>query len=162
MTPAWQRDALLGGVEVALLNSAMPGSPARRGGGPAPDAPCSTCPGGRAGPGGAPAFPSGPPAAATTGGRGNDGPRLRLAAKPAIADSTVALPPELATRLSAVLARIEWPGKPGVQTVAALTPPEQERFDAGKEVYEGLCQACHQPDGRGMDKWRRRSWDRLR
>jgi mono/diheme cytochrome c family protein len=150
LTPEWQRDALLGGVEVALLNNAMPGSAARRGGGPATEAPCTTCPGGRAGPGGAPAFPTAP--AATTGGRGNDGPRLRLTAKPPIADSQVPPPPGLASRLSAVLARIEWPGKAGVQAVAALTPAEQERFDAGKEVYDGLCQACHQPDGRGLDK----------
>jgi len=150
-TPMWQRDALLGGVEIALLNSAMPGSAARRGGGPASGAPCPTCPGGRAGPGGAPAFAT-PAAAATTTGRGNDGPRLRLAAKPPIADGQGSSQPELATRLSAVLARIEWPGKAGVQAVAALTPAEQERFDAGKEVYDGLCQACHQPDGRGLDK----------
>jgi mono/diheme cytochrome c family protein/glucose/arabinose dehydrogenase len=155
--PAWQRDALLGGLEVALLNVAMPGSPARRGGGPAAgNAPCSTCPGGRAGPGGAPAFPTGPArgetAAANAGGRGNDGPRLRLAAKPPIADTSAAAPAEIATRLSAVLGRIEWPGKAGVQTAAPLTAAEQERFDAGKEVYDGLCQACHQPDGRGMEK----------
>ena len=158
-SPAWQRDAMLGGLEVALLNVAMPGSPARRGGGPgSPDAPCNTCPGGRAGPGGAPAFPTTPAGregqavSANAGGRGNDGPRLRLVAAPVIVGMTSAVPPDVATRLSAVLARIEWPGKAGVQSVAALTPAEQERFDAGKEVYEGLCQACHQPDGRGLDK----------
>ncbi len=88
LTPAWQRDALLGGVEVALLNTPMPGSSGRRGGGPSADAPCTTCPGGRAGPGGAPAFPTAP--ASTSTGRGNDGPRLRLAARPAIADSQAA------------------------------------------------------------------------
>ena len=60
--PAWQRAALMRGAEVALLGAAMPGSPGRRGGGPAaaPDAPCPTCPGGRAGPGGAYAFPQAP------------------------------------------------------------------------------------------------------
>lgn len=150
-TPAWERDAWLGGLEVVLLNATMPGSAARRGGGPASDEPCSTCPGGRAGPGGAPAFPTTlVAAAAPAAGRGSDGPRLRLAAKPAVADAVPSS--EIAARLSAVLARIEWPGKPGVQTVAPLTAAEQERFDAGKEVYDGLCQACHQPDGRGMEK----------
>ena len=29
-----------------------------------------------------------------------------------------------------------------------LTPAQQVRFEAGREVY-GLCAACHQPDGRG-------------
>ena len=76
---------------------------------------------------------------------------MRLAAKPAMADGQ-APPAGFATRVSAVLARVEWPGKAGVQAVVALTPAEQERFEAGKEVYDGLCQACHQPDGRGLDK----------
>jgi hypothetical protein len=53
---------LLRGAEVALLGAAMPGNPTgRRGGAPiAPNAPCPTCPGGRAGPGGAYAFPQAP------------------------------------------------------------------------------------------------------
>jgi mono/diheme cytochrome c family protein len=58
----------------------------------------------------------------------------------------------LADRAARVLARIEWPGKAGAQTVAPLSPAEQARFEAGKEVYDNLCQACHQPDGRGLDK----------
>jgi mono/diheme cytochrome c family protein len=29
---------------------------------------------------------------------------------------------------------------------------EQQRFDAGQEVYRNLCTACHQPDGRGQDR----------
>jgi mono/diheme cytochrome c family protein len=27
-----------------------------------------------------------------------------------------------------------------------------QRFNAGREVYRNVCQACHQADGRGMDK----------
>ena len=26
------------------------------------------------------------------------------------------------------------------------------RFNAGQEVYKNICQACHQPDGRGQEK----------
>jgi mono/diheme cytochrome c family protein len=26
------------------------------------------------------------------------------------------------------------------------------RFDAGREVYRNICQACHQPDGRGQER----------
>jgi mono/diheme cytochrome c family protein len=60
---------------------------------------------------------------------------------------------ELGTRAAAVLARIEWPGKPGASApVTPLTPAEQQRFVAGQEVYKNLCQACHQPDGRGQEK----------
>jgi mono/diheme cytochrome c family protein len=52
-----------------------------------------------------------------------------------------------------MLARVEWPGKPGAMTpVAPLTREEQQRYDAGKEIYKNLCQACHQPDGRGQEK----------
>ena len=148
--PQPQRAALLAGVEVALLNATPPGTVARRGG-PPPDAPCATCPGGRAGPGGAPAFPSaGRGQAAAPAGRGNDGPRLRLKARPALSGAAVAGTP-LAAGVERVLARIDWPGKAGAQTVTPLTAAEQTRFDEGKEIYENLCQACHQPDGRGLE-----------
>jgi mono/diheme cytochrome c family protein len=33
-----------------------------------------------------------------------------------------------------------------------LTPEEQRRFDAGREVYLNVCQACHQANGRGLDR----------
>jgi mono/diheme cytochrome c family protein len=50
-----------------------------------------------------------------------------------------------------VLARIEWPGKPGAANpVTPLSAAEQQRFEAGREIYRNICQACHQPDGRGL------------
>jgi mono/diheme cytochrome c family protein len=52
-----------------------------------------------------------------------------------------------------VLARIDWPGKPGAASpVTPLTAAEQQRFDAGREVYRNVCQSCHQPDGRGLER----------
>jgi len=33
-----------------------------------------------------------------------------------------------------------------------LTAEEQQRFDAGRDVYKNICQACHQPDGRGQER----------
>jgi mono/diheme cytochrome c family protein len=36
--------------------------------------------------------------------------------------------------------------------VAALTPEQQQRFDAGSELYKNICMGCHQPDGRGREK----------
>ena len=149
--PSWQRAALLGGAEVALLGAPMPGSPAGRRGGAATaaaNAPCPTCPGGRAGPGGAYAFPR-PPAT----GRGS-GPRtLRLKTEPVALSTTAARTDDLAARAGRVLARVEWPGKPGVAApAAALTAAEQQRFEAGRDIYRNICQACHQPDGRGQEK----------
>ena len=45
-----------------------------------------------------------------------------------------------------------WPGKAGVVAVRALTPAEQQRFNAGREIYGNLFVACHQPTGVGADK----------
>jgi mono/diheme cytochrome c family protein len=174
--PAWQRSALLRGAEIALLNSAMPGS-GRRGilvttttaAVTAAGAPCPTCPGGRAGPGGAYAFRGAgsetPPATAGAlvargagGGRGGGGgaaggPRLRVSREPVALSALAAKGGDLGSRATNVLARIEWPGKPGAAAaLPALTADEQKRYDAGSEVYKNICQACHQPDGRGQDR----------
>ncbi len=169
--PEWQRAALLRGAEVSLLGAAAPGSPAGRGGGRGAQAsggePCPTCPGGRSGPGGAPAFPREPAAgtaargatgqatvrAAGGRGRGATRPALKLTREPALATLTPATAGALAPRVTAVLARVEWPGKPGVAAAAApLSAAEQARYDAGRDVYRSLCIACHQADGRGQDK----------
>ncbi len=145
--PAWQRSALLAGAEIALLGAPMPGAtpPAGRSAAADEPVPCHTCPGGRAGPGGAYAYPR-PPAPAS-----NSGGRLALGREPA---ALTRLEPGdgLRERADLVLARVTWPGKPGEPAVAPLTPGEQRRFEAGREVYRNLCQACHQPDGRGQDR----------
>jgi mono/diheme cytochrome c family protein len=52
-----------------------------------------------------------------------------------------------------ILARLEWPGKPApVNDVPPLTAAEQQRFNAGAEIYKNVCVGCHQPDGRGKEK----------
>jgi mono/diheme cytochrome c family protein len=52
-----------------------------------------------------------------------------------------------------VLARLTWPGKTDTAPAAApLTAEEQQRFNAGRELYQSLCAACHQPDGRGREQ----------
>ena len=152
--PDWRRSALLAGAESALTGRALPGTPAppaRQGGAAVAAAPqpCPTCPGGRAGPGGAYAFPrpqtSGP-------GRGG-GSGLRLSRPPEALLRTASRGDSLSARATDVLARIAWPGKPGAAaSVPPLSPAEQQRFDAGHEVYRNLCQACHQSDGRGQDR----------
>jgi mono/diheme cytochrome c family protein/glucose/arabinose dehydrogenase len=149
----WQRAALLRGAEIALLGAAMPARPVKPRSVPPESTaalPCPTCPGGRAGPGGAYAFPR--PAGWPSGGRGG-GPRLRLNREPLALTKLAAGSAELGGRATKVLERVSWPGKPGEPApVAALTPGEQQRFNAGQEVYRNLCQACHQPDGRGQEK----------
>ena len=60
---------------------------------------------------------------------------------------------ELGQRATALLARVTWPGKADTgPAVVPLTPDEQQRFAAGREVYQTLCAACHQPDGRGREQ----------
>ncbi|HET7698973.1 MAG TPA: c-type cytochrome [Vicinamibacterales bacterium] len=166
--PMWQRSALLRGAEVALLGAAAPGGAGRgRGRGtPPPDAPCPTCPGGRAGPGGAAAFPNQATeadnelAARSAGlqagrgrGRGAARPPVKLTREPALAAVAAAKSGELASRAADVLARLEWPGKPSAgPPVTPLTAEQQARFDAGRATYQNLCQPCHQADGRGLEK----------
>jgi mono/diheme cytochrome c family protein len=143
----WQRSALLSGAEVALLGATMPGTPSRAAADP--NAPCETCPGGRGGPGGARAFPgalegTNPPAPPTRAG----GPFVMLAAEPALV-AVAAQPGDLGARAAKVLARVGWPGKPGMAPeAAALTAAEQTRFNAGQEIYKNLCEGCHGADGR--------------
>ncbi|MSO51720.1 MAG: dehydrogenase [Acidobacteria bacterium] len=147
----WQQSALLRGAEVALqLEATMPGSPASRAGGAGP-APEGTGVGQRGGPGGAPAFPVQSAAGPTAAGRA-DGPLLRLNSEPALS-ALVGGGGVAGDRASALLARIEWPGKPGAAApVTPLTVAEQRRFDEGQRIYQSLCQPCHQPDGLGQDR----------
>lgn len=144
----WQRSAMLRGMEIALLGAAMPGTRAPR---IAPAAstdpmPCPTCPGGRAGPGGAYAYPR-----PTSAASGRGGARLRLNREP-VALTALRASDALVGRVRLVLARVSWPGKSGEAELLPLNADEQRRFDAGREIYKSLCQACHQPDGRGQDR----------
>jgi mono/diheme cytochrome c family protein/glucose/arabinose dehydrogenase len=152
--PVWQRAALVHGAEVALSIAPMPGASARTTPGAGPPLPCPTCPGGRAGPGGAYAY-SKPEDFVTASGRppGSSRPRvLRLSREPVALTGLASRADDLSLRAANVVARVSWPGKTGDAPVSPLTPEQQRRFDAGREVYVNLCQACHQPDGRGQDR----------
>ena len=153
--PAAVRGAIMRGAEVALLGAPAPGSPDGRRGGPPPatSLPCPTCPGGRAGPGGAYAFPRTQAIGPAADAERPDVRALRLNRPPASFVALAAGRGELSTRAAAVLSRIGWPNKPGSPAaVAPLSAAEQQRFNAGQEVYRNVCQACHQADGRGQDK----------
>ena len=59
---------------------------------------------------------------------------------------------EIETVVARLLDGMDWPGKPRkAEAVAPLSAAEQQRFEAGKEIYGRLCVACHQPDGRGRE-----------
>ena len=50
--------------------------------------------------------------------------------------------------------RLAWPGKPGVPpppVIVPLTDEQQALFEKGRVMYNGLCIACHQPGGVGLD-----------
>jgi mono/diheme cytochrome c family protein len=92
------------------------------------------------------------PGAAPEAGRGGRR-NIRLNREPAALSAVARSGGELAPRVTAVLARVEWPGKAGAAApVAPLNADEQLRFNAGQEVYRNACEACHQPDGRGQEK----------
>ena len=158
--PEW-RSALLEGAEAALLNAPLPGG-GRRGGGrgtaAAAAAVQANAPGQRGGPGGAPAFPSGPRAGGPPAGRGRG---AALAAVPVTREpeglkALAAEGGETGKRATALLARLTWPGKAAAAGEPApatpLTEAEQKRFEEGRTVYNTLCMACHQEDGRGREK----------
>ena len=73
---------------------------------------------------------------------------VKLASEPAalnqITDKRVA-------KLSALLI---WPNKPGIKPEPPLTPltkEQQARYDLGKVLFTGVCAACHQTHGKGLD-----------
>ncbi len=59
-----------------------------------------------------------------------------------------------AQRVARLREIVVWPGKPGVEALAAIQPltaAQQARFDAGKMLFGTVCAACHQITGRGLD-----------
>jgi mono/diheme cytochrome c family protein/glucose/arabinose dehydrogenase len=126
--PAWQRMALLQGIDLALpATGTVPGR--GRGGGGI----------------GLPGLSVQRSPIAISPGRG-----MSLAAEPAALARLAGGTGELAQTASRVLAKLNWPDRPAPATVTTpLTPAEQQRFAAGAAVYRNVCLGCHQEDGRG-------------
>lgn len=144
-TPDKTRAALMHGAEIGILGAPVPGQlpplPA------APGVTCPTCPGGRLSTGGEYAYTF--PASARRPGLAL--PPLRLTRMPASFIALAERDTPLARHAAAVLTRITWPGKPGdADAPPPLTTDEQARFERGRTLYEAMCQACHQADGRGQ------------
>ncbi len=71
-----------------------------------------------------------------------------------VALQTSASNPKTKTLIEQVDKIIAWPGKPGVPpppVVIPLTADQQKHYDNGKMIYAGLCAACHQPGGTGLE-----------
>ena len=120
----------------------MPGGGGRgAAGGGGRGAGAAATPGARGGPGGTPAFPR--PAGAPRNQASM--PAVPLSREPALGEIAREDRGELGQRATALLARVTWPGKVNTgPAVVPLTPDEQQRFAAGREVYQTLCAACHQ------------------
>ena len=165
----WQRDALLAGAETVLIGRALPGAAPARGNANAAAA-TNAAPGGRGGPGGARAFPDdtnaaggaraagagrGGPGRAGGAGRGGVNPPLSLASEPTAFSALTKESGDLATRATALLARINWPGKApeagAPPPLAPLTPEQQRLYDTGQTLFNSLCMACHGDDGKGRE-----------
>ena len=135
--PAWQRAAVLLGAEVALVpNTPMPGTRGRRWRASitaSAEHPGAPCPGGRAGPGVRARFVRRLGRRRARGGAGGGrggaggGRRLVVSREPASFTAFASAPGDLQTRATNVLARIDWPGKPGAASpVTPLTAAEQQ------------------------------------
>ena len=164
---AWQRRALMSGVEVVLAGAPLPGAARARGNLNAAAANVAAA-GARGGPGGARAFPDDTNARGAGAGRvgaggggagdaGNGrgrggGASLALSSEPAAFSTLARSNADLSTRASTVLARMTWPGKPaepGAAPVAPLTPEQQKLYEGGQTLFNSLCMACHGDDGKG-------------
>lgn len=117
--PAWQRLALLRGVETGL------GGGDRRGGGF----------GGLGGVGGPGGF-----------GASNE---LALTSEPQSLTGLAKSSGELAELASRIAARVNWPGKPAGAEGPSLSPAEKARVAAGAEIYANVCAGCHMENGEG-------------
>ena len=91
-------------------------------------------------------------------GRNRSGTRpqpLELPSEPpALAALKNGATPELRGRIESLTRWVTWPGQAGAEpraTVKSLTPEQETRFKAGKELYLVTCGACHQPHGNGQE-----------
>jgi mono/diheme cytochrome c family protein len=137
--PAWQRTALLTGLDAGLPAPGAGGGGGGRGGRGG---------GGGGGGGGLPGLSTPGGRVAVTPGRG-----IALPAEPVALTQLAAGTDAIAALAKRVSAKLEWPGRPApVVTAAPLTAEQQKRFEAGADLYKNICLGCHQEDGRGKDK----------
>ena len=79
---------------------------------------------------------------------------VKLAAEPAsLAKLSKSKDAAIIKALAWFKSTVVWPGKSGVvvSVVKPLTNEQQLLFDSGKQTYAGLCTACHQPTGKGLE-----------
>ena len=124
--PAWQRTALLQG-----LDQAMPSVAGR--GGRGIGTPGLSAPGGRV---------------SVTPGR-----TITLTGEPKALVALSEGQGDLSFLALSVANKLNWEGRPAPKTIVTpLTADEQKRFAVGADIYKNICLGCHQEDGRGKDK----------
>jgi putative membrane-bound dehydrogenase-like protein len=131
--PTWRRAAVLRGLDTGLP-AAGAGGRGGRGGGGGGGLPGLSTPGGRV---------------VVTPGRG-----VSLPAEPSALVRVSAENSDVGLRARAVVAKLSWTGKPApaAPAVQPLTAADQQRVDAGKQVFANLCAGCHDVNGQGKDK----------
>jgi mono/diheme cytochrome c family protein len=131
--PSAVRVALLQGVDHVLPSAGAGGGRGGRGTAGGVRLP------GLSTPGAGEAFTSGRPVSLSA--EPVDLARLRSGAEP------------LARLATSVVNKLDWPNRPAPTVIVApLTAAQQKQFEAGAEIYKGLCVGCHQEDGKGKEK----------
>lgn len=76
---------------------------------------------------------------------------LELDQKPSDLLAAAGSDEQFAERISKVVKRLGWPGKPRTEPrPEPLTSEEKKRFILGKKLFSTSCASCHQQDGQGM------------
>ena len=57
---------------------------------------------------------------------------------------------EFSATSQAVLAQLDWPGKPAAPAAVSMSAEEQRLFNAGQDIYRNMCAGCHSEQGRGL------------
>jgi mono/diheme cytochrome c family protein len=85
-------------------------------------------------------------------GRGGAAAALNMTAEPTALIAISNGNSDLAGAAKQVVAGIGWPGKP-VPVVApqTRTPEQQQRYNAGQELYASMCAGCHMDQGQGAE-----------
>jgi putative membrane-bound dehydrogenase-like protein len=73
---------------------------------------------------------------------------------PALARLQAHASPKTRHAITALHAKLAWPGKPGVPPPPKIVPlneAQQVLYDQGRALYAGICAGCHQPGGAGLE-----------
>lgn len=79
---------------------------------------------------------------------------IKFSAAPEALAKLIKTMPADSPLISQLIAMLTWPGRsdtPLEVPIDPLSPEEKARFENGKLLFAGMCAACHQPHGRGVE-----------